>query len=133
MAITTYSDNLRSAIQTNFADAPGSFYLLVFDISKWAPWHWCSALTATCTLIIYFYSDNSDRVWKRRRESEPHAEPYPYHINRLLGLTRIRSLSTGILLLLSLGYAGFVLSGTSPHHLPNGLSFLTTLYGPYLP
>ena len=136
MVATTFYDPLKCTIQDSYSNAPALFYLMAFDLSLLAPWQLCSVVSAFCTLVILLYGDVAYRAWILRQKEDSLADPFPNHIQRLLWLTRFRSISTVILLLLALGYAWLVLYDISPQILPYWLSpldeIIHMIYAPYL-
>ncbi|MBF0140630.1 MAG: hypothetical protein HQL74_10165 [Magnetococcales bacterium] len=85
------------------------------------------------TVVIAFYSDYAFRHWGVQKEKIFHANPNPRHVHDLKQLLRRRRSSALAILILAFGYIILAWLKTDPHKLPDWLSFLDVVYGPYLP
>jgi len=108
-------------------DAPFLYHLFALNLPTMAPWQWLGVFGAVVTMIIYFDSDTADARAKAQ------GAPDPAQVGRLILLARLRTVASTLCLLLALGYVLLAFYGRDFGRLPECLSFLNGLYGPYLP
>jgi hypothetical protein len=123
-----------------FPHAPILLYLWVFDFSQLSRipyWQLIAMPSAFITWGLFFFAHRTRRRWGVWQKSDPSAIPDSRHISWLHWAVVMRSLCTIVSLLLAFGYVALALGlpqlGADINHLPGGLAFLKTIYGPYLP
>jgi small-conductance mechanosensitive channel len=106
-------------------------------LSRIPYWQLIAMPSALITWGLFIFAHRTRRRWTVWQKSDPSALPDPRHISWLHWAVVIRSLCTIVSLLLAFGYVALALGlpqlGADINHLPGGLAFLKTIYGPYLP
>jgi hypothetical protein len=131
--VITFSISQLIFLKETYTNIPVPVYLWAFNLGDLAPWQWFSLVGATITWIIFFYVDRVVITWNLLKRQDEKAKPTPVQVQRLIMLTKLRSICSLTTILMALGYAGLVFMEVHTQQVPSWLSFLDLVYGPYLP
>jgi hypothetical protein len=127
---STISIDELTALQKAYANIPLPVYILVFNFFDLAPWQMLSLFGAFLTGIIFFSIDKVFIAWDIELKKDKEAKPSPFHVKKLLLITRLRNISSIFAIIMAFGYAMLVVG---KNYLPEWLMlFLNEQYGSYL-
>ncbi|MBF0384016.1 MAG: hypothetical protein HQL69_23615 [Magnetococcales bacterium] len=130
--VSTISIEYLLALKQSYSNIPIPVYILAFNIFDLAPWQWLSFVGAVFTWIIFFAVDRVISARDIRKKHNPDLKSEPFYVHGLFFLSRVRTVFSVFAVIMAFVYAVLVLNDVYTFILPEWLSFLDRLYGPYL-